>query len=68
MKFDYVKNPVSRDICIQVVLTYEDIERAHNKMHYLHRELLDSYFEEGASAADFVFGISEIMKAIEDEN
>ena len=61
-----MRNEATKGIYVKVTLTYKEIEQAHEKMHPRHRELLDSYFGEDATPADFVFAISEIMKAIEE--
>lgn len=67
VKFDIYKDPTSRDVCMQVVLTYREIELAYSNMHPLHRNLLNSYFEDDSPACDWVFAISEIMKVLEDK-
>ncbi len=66
MKFEYYKDPMSKDICVQVVLTYGEIFRAYELMHPISRNLLNDYFEDGSPPCDFVFGISEIMKVLND--
>ena len=66
MKFDFYKDPISRDICVQVVLSYDEIYLSYELMHPLHRSLLNDYFDDESPPCDFVFGISEIMKVLND--
>ena len=66
MKFELFKEPQTKDICVQIVLTYEEVYLAYQLMHPLHRDLLNDYFKEESPACDYVFGISEIMKVLND--
>jgi hypothetical protein len=67
MKFDLFKHPSTEDVCMQLVIRWQELEEAYEKMHPLHRALLVSYFEPDSSAADHLFGFSEIVKVLERE-
>ena len=66
MKFDLFKDPLKKEVGLLVVLTEEELARAFDAMHPVHRKLLNNYFNKESTPSDLVFGISEVMKALED--